>query len=151
MSGGMSREHSSTFPGEGGKFGRSNDVMASVPSSQHQTQQQGSTNCSDSSVHIYTAQARLPPWRRDSGQIPIRLLCCILNIRAPTCNEVAVNIIGRVLKGQDFQTPALQANKGNHQCLNLPLSQLIAQEILGVLGMGNDGNLNKLSPPHVRV
>ena len=36
------------------------------------------------------SQARLSLWRRESGQIPIRLLCCILSSRAP--NEVGVNI-----------------------------------------------------------
>ena len=35
-------------------------------------------------------QARLSRGRRESGQVPIRLLCCILSSRAP--NEVGVNM-----------------------------------------------------------
>ena len=36
------------------------------------------------------SQARLSCGKRESGQVPIRLLCCILSSRAP--NEVSVNI-----------------------------------------------------------
>jgi len=36
------------------------------------------------------SQARLSLGRRESGQIPIRLLCCTLSSKAP--NEVGVNI-----------------------------------------------------------
>ena len=45
---------------------------------------------SASAVALLVSQARLSLGRRESGQIPIRLLYCILSSRAP--NEVGVNI-----------------------------------------------------------
>ena len=47
------------------------------------------------------SRARLSYTGRESGQIPIRLWCCILSSRAP--KEVGVNMNGCVLKRQDFR------------------------------------------------
>ena len=64
------------------------------------------------------SQARLSPERRESGQTPIRLLCCILSNRAS--NDVFRN--RRISIKMTLSTQ--HAKKGNRTCLHLSLSQL---------------------------
>ena len=71
--------------------------------------------------------------RRESGQILIRLLYCILSSRAP--NEVGVNINWDTFcKGRSSVSLNSMPKKAT-ACLHSSLTQLTRQEILGMLEM----------------
>ena len=80
-------------------------------------------------------RARFSRGERESGQIPIRLLYCILSSRAS--NEVGMNISWDAFcKGRSSVImPCFLNNmpKKAIACLHLSLTQLTCQEILGVL------------------
>ena len=80
---------------------------------------------------VIVSQPRLSCGNRESGQIPIRLLYCILSSRAP--NEVGVNINWDAFcKGRSSVSPNNMPKKATAR-LHLSLTQLTRQEILGVL------------------
>ena len=58
----------------------------------------GKSHQPDSHTTQISLASQTPIPEREFGQIPIRLLCCILSNRAP--NEVGVNIMEPVLKSQ---------------------------------------------------
>ena len=87
---------------------------------------------------MHSLQARLSLGRRESGQIPIRFLYCILSSRAP--NKVSVNINWDVFcKGRSSVFLNGMPKKATAR-LHWSLTQLTRQEILGVW------KLTRLSP-----
>ena len=80
---------------------------------------------------VIVSQPRLSCGNRESGQIPIRLLYCILSSRAP--NEVGVNINWDAFcKGRSSVSLNSMPKKATAR-LHSSLTQLTRQEILGVL------------------
>ena len=77
------------------------------------------------------SQARLSLGRRESGQIPIWLLYCILSSRAP--NEVGVNINWDAFCKSRSSVSLNSLPKKATARLHSSLTQLTRQEILGVL------------------
>ena len=91
------------------------------------------TPTSHTSPFVLVSQARLSLRSRESGQIPIRLLYCIVS--SSISNEVGVNINWDVFwKGRSSISLNSMPKKAT-ACLRLSLTQLTHQEILGVLEM----------------
>ena len=107
------------------------------------------TVCETFKDGLWVSQPRLSRGKRESGQILIRLLYCILSSRVP--NEVGVNINWDTFcKGRSSVSPNNMPKKATAR-LHLSLTQLTRQEILGVLETRWWWEIDQTLSAHVRV